>query len=242
MIYTVTPNQSDIQEALGSFITEVLNETDVIAGQVNRTPEPNTANFVVMWAINRVRLETNVDSSEDTLFTASINANQMTVSAVQYGTILPGLMLFGTGVANDTTVDSQLSGSPGGIGVYTVSPVQVLASMAMAAGYIQALQPTEVVMQVDVHGPNSADNVQIISTLFRDAYGVMKFNEINANITPLFTSDPRQVPFMNAEQQLETRWIIEAHLQVNQQVLVPQQFADVVEIDLINVDATYPEV
>lgn len=236
MIFTVTPSEADIKAALGTFLTGILNGAEVIAGQVNRTPSPSVSDYAVMWPINRGRLETNIDSSEDVLFTASIANEQMTVSAVQYGVIRPGLSLFGTGLADDSSIVSQLSGSPGGIGVYKVSPVQTIGPITMAAGYIEAMQPTEVIIQVDVHGPSSSDNVQIISTLFRDPYGVTKFNEMDANITPLFTSDPRQVPFVNAEQQIETRWIIEAHLQVNQQVLVPQQFADVVEVDLINVE------
>lgn len=239
MIFTVTPNQDDIQTALGTFLTGILNGADVITGQVNRVPEPSTSNFAIMWAINRNRLSTNIDSTEDVLFTASIVGTLMMVTAIQYGEIQSGLQVFGVGVSANTFVSNQMSGTPGGMGVYTITPSQNVIG-TMAAGFIEAMQPTEVIIQVDVHGPASADNVQIISTLFRDTYGVDRLHEINPNITPLFTSDPRQIPFANAEQQIETRWIIEAHLQVNQQVLVPQQFADVIEVDLINVEATYP--
>jgi hypothetical protein len=238
--FTVTPNQDDIQTALGTFLTGILNGVDVITGQVNRVPEPSSANFAVMWAINRNRLSTNIDSSEDVLFTASTLGTLLTVTAVQYGELQAGLQLFAAGLAANTLISNQVSGTPGGIGTYTITPSQNVGTRTMAAGFIEAMQPTEVVVQIDVHGPSSADNVQIISTLFRDPYGVDKLHESNPNITPLFTSDPRQIPFANAEQQIETRWIIEAHLQVNQQVLVPQQFADVIEVDLINVDATYP--
>jgi hypothetical protein len=47
------------------------------------------------------------------------------------------------------------------------------------------------------------------------------------------------MPFMNAEQQWETRWIVEAALQVNQLVTPPQQYADQVQPTFIPVDCEY---
>lgn len=94
------------------------------------------------------------------------------------------------------------------------------------------------VVQLDVHGPDSGDNAQIISTLLRDEYGVTAFE--GTGVTPLYTEDPRQLPFQNAEQQYEDRWVVEASLQVNEVVTVPQQYADALDVVLISVDATYP--
>jgi hypothetical protein len=48
------------------------------------------------------------------------------------------------------------------------------------------------------------------------------------------------MPFSTGEQQVDIRWIVDLELQVNQTVVVPQQFADTVEVGLINVEATYP--
>jgi hypothetical protein len=59
-------------------------------------------------------------------------------------------------------------------------------------------------------------------------------------VAPLHADDPRQMPFINDQSQYEWRWIIEACLQANQVVISPQQFADALEIGLIEVDSHYP--
>ena len=55
---------------------------EVIEGQDNRVPEPKVANFVVMTAILRPRLSTNIDNYADAAFTASIAGNTLNVSSV----------------------------------------------------------------------------------------------------------------------------------------------------------------
>jgi hypothetical protein len=88
--------------------------------------------------------------------------------------------------------------------------------------------PTQVEVQVDVHGPNSSDNVQTIRTLFRSSYGVTAFPE---NIVPLFIDDPMQAPFENEAKQIETRWVVKVQLQVNPAVSTPMQFADTLAVN-----------
>ncbi len=103
---------------------------------------------------------------------------------------------------------------------------------------VSSTQPTQADIQLDVHGPASADNAQIISTLFRDAIAA---DMLAPNVAPLFCADPKQVPFTNSEDQYEERWVVELSLQVNPVVSgMPQQSANTVEVDLINVEATYP--
>ena len=46
--------------------------------------------------------------------------------------------------------------------------------------------------------------------MFRSSYAVDFFAALGGAITPLFASDPRQMPFVNAEQQYEDRYVIEA--------------------------------
>jgi hypothetical protein len=101
-------------------------------------------------------------------------------------------------------------------------------------------QPTQVTIQIDVHGPASADNAQIITTLLRDDYACTVFAASGYDIAPLYASDPMQAPFFNGEQQVEWRWTIDAVLQANTVVTMPQDFAATIEIDLINVDVNYP--
>jgi hypothetical protein len=240
------PTQSQIQALLRSFLLAVLpSGVGVYEAQDSKVPEPSEPDFVIMTAIRRERIETNIDGYADCKFTASIAVGVMTVSAVATGLVAPGANVFGVGVAPGTIVGSQISGSPGLTGTYRVSPPQTVASETLSAGAQSIEQPTKITYQLDVHSPDvgrAADMAQTISTLMRDAYGVDFFANQSPNygVTPLHADDPRQLPFYNAEQQFETRWVLECLLQCDQVVAVPQQFADAVAVDLIDVDAVYP--
>jgi len=63
-----------------------------------------------------------------TSFTASISGTEMTVTAVASGSIEAGELLGGTGVAANTVVLYQNGGGIGGVGTYTVSVSQTVAS------------------------------------------------------------------------------------------------------------------
>jgi hypothetical protein len=76
--------------------------------------------------------------SHDASFTATINdgtppgaGTVMTVSAVASGTILVGMTLTGTGVTAGTRIAAQVSGTTGGVGVYSVDTSQEVASTAI---------------------------------------------------------------------------------------------------------------
>jgi hypothetical protein len=168
--YLISPSQNIV------ISTTMWNGVPVVAGQVNRVPEPQQGDFVSMTTLRRVRLETNVDTYADVL--------------------------------------------PAGNNTYR--------------------QATEVTIQLDVHGPNSHDFSEVISTMFRDSYATDFFLSY-PGITPLYSEDPRQVPFINAENAYETRYVIEMMLQADQTVTgVTQQFADVLDVSLVDVETTYP--
>lgn len=63
--------------------------------------------------------------------TASISTTTMTVTAVPSNSLAPGQLVIGSGVAAGTTIVSQLTGTTGGTGTYTVSISQTVASTAM---------------------------------------------------------------------------------------------------------------
>jgi hypothetical protein len=230
--------QDNVQEALVAFLTAVTTVAaeDVVEGQDNRVPEPEHPDFIVMWPTGRPRLATNLDSSDDVRFTGSIAGTTMTVTTVAFGSISAGATLFGTGVVANTKVVS----GPGGAGSYVVDTSQTLASTTLSCGATDIEQDTEVLMQLDVHGPNSADNAQVISMLMRDPYGVTFFEGLDLGVTPLHADDPKQVPFVNDQNQFENRWIVEARLQVNPVVSVPQQYADSATVTPISVTARFP--
>ena len=246
MIFTISPTQSDAQAVLRSFMLGVLpSGTDVIAGVVNRVPEPTNPNFVVMIPIRFERLATTRDDKGDVKFTGSTAADVLTVSNVAHGAIGLGNQLFGVNVADLTLITEQLSGPPGGAGTYRISKAQGLSTRTLAAGIISRVQNAEITVQLDFHtADNSAsDMAQTVSTLLRDLYGTDFFRTqpapFNA-ITPLYADDPRYMPFINENQQYEWRWTLDCCLQINQVVATPQQFADTAVIGLIEVDSHYP--
>lgn len=233
--YTVNISQA-IPPVASAAPALMWSGVPVIQGQINRAPEPKAGDFVVMTPLFRKRLATNTDTYGDVCFTASIADNVMTVTETAFGTIAPGQTLFGVGVADGT----MIVGPGTDPGTYIVTPAQTVGSRKMASGGEFFFQPTEVTIQLDVHGPNSADNAQIISTILRDEYGFALFAQVSTDVRPLHADDPKQIPFLNGEQQIETRWVVDAHLQANVLMRAPMQFADQLDVGLIEVDATYP--
>lgn len=237
---TVSPTDDEVATVLRAFLLSILpTGVEVIQGQLNRVAEPVSDDFVVFWPIRRPRLATNSDDYADAVFTGSIASLVLTITSVLRGVMRNGATVFGNGVAAGTRVTSFGTGT-GGVGTYNINPTQTVASRTLSAGVQTIMQETEIVMQLDVHGPTSADNAQTISTLFRDAYAVEFFASLSSSVSPLYADSPKQLPFLNGEEQQENRWIIEAVMQADEVITVPQQFADVVEVDLVNVEATYP--
>jgi hypothetical protein len=248
MTIVVSITQSQIFAVLGQFLQSILpTACTVVRGETNRVPEPKGADFVVMWPILNERLSRNVDSYADISFIGFISngsggaGTRLTVTQMLQGSISVGLFLGANGILANTEITAEQSGT-GGVGTYTVNNSQNLASTTLQAGSKNVMKPVKVTIQVDVHGPNSADNAQTITSLFQDDFGIQAFAGFNAGaftIVPLYSDDPRQVPFMDEEQQSEERWIVQLVLQVNSAVEVPEQFAGAVSVGTTSVDAAY---
>lgn len=239
---TISLKEEAIITAFRSFLVSEMPSLDVILGQVNRVPEPQGDNFAVYWPLRHERLGTNILSYLDALAFGSIALTVLTVTAVEKGVLLPGTVLTDPDgfILPNTVITSQLSGTTGGAGTYRVSPSQTATPTEIRAGVRYDTQPTQMTLQVDVHGPNSWDNVQIMTTLFKSIAGAEFFDATGLDMAPLFCTEPKQTPFLNAEQQYENRWVIEAVFQCNPQVGTPQQFADQLEITLIDAVTAYP--
>lgn len=165
--------------ALRGFLIGALPAgIEVIRAEINRVPEPQAGDFVVMTPTLRKRLATNIDTYSDPFPTSG--------------------------------------------GTQTAALI------------------TEVTVQVDVHGPNSADNIQIITTMFRDQYAVDALSASGFAVAPLYAGDARQTPFMNSEQQYEFRWTVDLALQTTPVVTVQQDFADAVNVTLAPVEVVAP--
>lgn len=240
------PSQSDLTTAVRAFLlAELPAGTEVILAQGNRVPEPSSSTFVVMTPTRFARLDTNLDESLDLKMTGSIAGTTLTVTAVDAkspGAVVVGSNVYGVGVAAGTKVTALGTGT-GGTGTYTISPPQTLSSQTLSAGRKAMTQAAQATVQLDFHSEDTtvASNMaQTISTILRDEYGVSAFAAQPSDVVPLFADDPKQLPFINDQQQYEWRWVIEAKFQVNQKTTVPQEYADAVNVGLIEVDGKYP--
>jgi hypothetical protein len=95
-------------------------------------------------------------------------------------------------------------------------------------------------VQIDVHGPSSGDNAATIVTALRDDWAVDFFAAMHPEVAPLYADDARQMAFISGEKQYENRWIVEAQIEVNSAVRLPQQFADKLRVAVVPVDAMFP--
>jgi hypothetical protein len=91
-------------------------------------------------------------------------------------------------------------------------------------GTIIYTQPTQVNVQVDIHGPFSAQNAQIVMTLFFSFDACWFFAQINPNIAPIDVTEPKQLAFVNEGSQYEDRWTMDLSVQANISTRRPQQF------------------
>lgn len=240
-VLVTVPGQFASLTVLNNFLLSILPQnTAVLLTQVNRVPEPNGANFVMVTPLFQKRMGTNDSTYDDCQFVGSIALTVLTVTSVTFGTVTPGRVLFGPNVTVGTQIVSQLSGVTGGIGTYRVSASQTVASEKMAAGIQDIEQPIEYTVQLDAYGPNSANNAATISTLFRDGYAVDEFAAVSRDIAPISSDDPKQMPLINEENQYQDRWTMYAVMQVNAVVTVSQQFADQIQVARIPADIFYP--
>jgi hypothetical protein len=230
--------------ALRQFLLAVLPASvDVIQAQDNRVPEPANPVFVLMTPLRRMRLATNQDEYIDCRFTGSISGTTLTVTDVSFGTIINGATVSGVGILSGTTITNGGSGG-GGIGAYTVSTAQNVSSRTLATGYASLMQETEVVVQLDIHAPpisnpSAQDLVAIVTTSLRDSYATEWFAANYPGVSPLYADDGRQIPFVNENDQTETRWVVEVNLQIDPTINLPLQFADEINVVPIPVDL-YP--
>lgn len=100
-------------------------------------------------------------------------------------------------------------------------------------------QYTKLTVQLDIFGPNSADNVQIITTAMRSDIATDFFSAAALPITPLYVSDPRQAPFLDESAQFQMRWSLDAVMEVQPSISSTQQFADTLSVGVKEVDAFF---
>lgn len=118
-----------------------------------------------------------------------------------------------------------------------------LTEPPVSAGIVECV---ELRVQIDCYGPSSCDWADILSATLRDEYGCDLLGSLAAaqtppfELQPLYADEARLIPLVDGEDQYEERWSVDAHLQFNPVTTIPQQYADVVDLTLINVEEAYP--
>lgn len=102
------------------------------------------------------------------------------------------------------------------------------------ADTIVVSRATSAAFQLDVYGPLSADNAQVISTLLRDDFGCRQM--AGTGVQPLYCDDGSQMPLVNGEAQYEQRWMLTVVLQIRPAVSTAAQFADSVRVTIDKAD------
>lgn len=107
-------------------------------------------------------------------------------------------------------------------------------------GLIAAERSMEWICQTDCYGDDAMELANIISLKARSQYGCDQFATSGFGIQPFYATEPRQTSMINGEQQYENRYTFELHAQYNPSVSTPQDFADTLDIALVEVDAEFP--
>lgn len=108
---------------------------------------------------------------------------------------------------------------------------------AVAPVAIEIEQAVRLAVQLDCYGALSGDWAMMLSTVLRDEFGCTALAPI---LSPLYCDAPKFAALIDGEEQYEHRWIVGAVLQYNPVTSTPMQFADVANVTLIEIDASYP--
>jgi hypothetical protein len=106
-----------------------------------------------------------------------------------------------------------------------------------AGGETQTEQGIKLMVQVDFYGRTAANWVDPFTTVW---HSEKAFRYLAPECAPLYADDGRMIPLTTGEEQFLERWAVTAMLQYNPVTSVPQQFADTLSANVINVDERYP--
>lgn len=104
-------------------------------------------------------------------------------------------------------------------------------------GDVNMEQGTKLTIQLDCYGANAGDWAAMLCTVLRSEWACV---QLAPEAAPLYADEPRQSPFVDSARQYESCWIVGAVLQYNPVTSTPIEFADSLDVTLINVDERYP--
>jgi len=123
--------------------------------------------------------------------TAAVYDTTLVVYTVNDNNLAPGQILAGPGVDTNTTIVSQVSGTTGGIGIYTIAPVQNLTTAngicSITGTTMDVTNFTGGTLTVNqiIAGSNIDLNTKILSQVSGTTGGVGRYTiDISQNVTP----------------------------------------------------------
>jgi len=117
------------------------------------------------------------DSTSGAIFTSSISTTTMTVHSVTSGTLSPGTTISGSGITAGTTIVSQVTGTTGSTGTYTISISQT--RNGLSATYVRT--GTSVVVTYTAHGLAVGNTVHLDFTSGSATDGAFVITAITTN-------------------------------------------------------------
>ena len=99
------------------------------------------------------------------------------------------------------------------------------------------------VVQLDFCGSVSsgAQNAALVAArLLRDDWGYQAFLATGIAVNMVDVGDPKNTNFINDQNQFEDRWTLEFTGEFDPSITVTQDFASALNVELIEVDTTYP--
>lgn len=118
----------------GGLIGPLNNPTVTVAAGIWSMDEQQQSLGARQWPGTPAASKPNPPSfANSCVFTASIAASTMTVTAISSGSLAVGQVISGVGVTQYTIITAQLTGTAGSTGTYTVSKGQTVSSVSMSA-------------------------------------------------------------------------------------------------------------
>jgi hypothetical protein len=91
--------------------------------------------------------------------------------------------------------------------------------------------PKRLIIQADFYGESAGDWCAAVKTVWRTSYAAAQFP---TGIAPLYCDDGHEAPLITGEEQYLRRWALTMNLQYNPIVIVPQQSADILKMNIVD--------
>jgi hypothetical protein len=160
-----------------------------------------------------------------------------------------GNYILGVALAGTSVIVGQVNRTPTPLNLFVVMTVLTLPQQGMPSttrtnpvgdsntGSENYRAATRWHMQIDCYGDQAGENAQLISKMFKTNYACLALASSGVDMAPLYATEPRNLQFINGEQQYERRFSFELVGQYNPIISVPLEFANELVINAESVES-----